>query len=520
MPKRATKRGAERTPLSGARRPDLRCVVRRAGGRARVARAGARVLVLDRYEIGERQTSACGVPTELLSNMGLEGRSGRRFAELVVHTPTRSRRWKLPWTFSPSTTASCAGCCGSSAATPSSTPPRSTGTRRRRHGPHRPRRPARAADRRRARLAPRALHARRDPAARGAPVPRPRGPPARQPATTSSCGSTRPTSAPATRGRSRRTTRSASASARSTRASTSRTRRCGSPPTSACTPTATRATGSPTACAPATEDGVFFVGDSAGHCLPTTAEGIRTALYFGSPAAASCATSSPAARRRRRWPATAHFAADRRLVLPLDSAGPAPDRPRSIADAPAATRPAEVMNSPRVHRALGVHALPRHLPAAGGGPRGQRAASSCDWPRPRRSRDPPNRRRARGGALGRGRGIGRRRGRDDARRLPQPSGCRQAALRPPADRRLRGRERRRPPRHWSYLIFGRLDRTPALVGATGWRIGVDHAVHAQRKRQRQPDTRRLSAATASWTSPSDDPHLRAAGSPAVRRPGA
>ena len=32
---------------------------------------------------------------------------------------------------------------------------------------------------------------------------------------------------------------------------------------------------------PATEDGVFFVGDSAGHCLPLTAEGIRTAFYFG-----------------------------------------------------------------------------------------------------------------------------------------------------------------------------------------------------------------------------------------------
>ena len=31
----------------------------------------------------------------------------------------------------------------------------------------------------------------------------------------------------------------------------------------------------------ATEDGMFFVGDSAGHCLPLTAEGIRTALYFG-----------------------------------------------------------------------------------------------------------------------------------------------------------------------------------------------------------------------------------------------
>jgi flavin-dependent dehydrogenase len=32
---------------------------------------------------------------------------------------------------------------------------------------------------------------------------------------------------------------------------------------------------------PATGDGVFFVGDSAGHCLPLTAEGIRTAFYFG-----------------------------------------------------------------------------------------------------------------------------------------------------------------------------------------------------------------------------------------------
>ena len=31
---------------------------------------------------------------------------------------------------------------------------------------------------------------------------------------------------------------------------------------------------------PATADGVFFVGDSAGHCLPTTAEGIRPAFHF------------------------------------------------------------------------------------------------------------------------------------------------------------------------------------------------------------------------------------------------
>ena len=32
---------------------------------------------------------------------------------------------------------------------------------------------------------------------------------------------------------------------------------------------------------PATADGVFFVGDSAGHCLPLSGEGIRTAFYFG-----------------------------------------------------------------------------------------------------------------------------------------------------------------------------------------------------------------------------------------------
>ena len=44
---------------------------------------------------------------------------------------------------------------------------------------------------------------------------------------------------------------------------------------------ATRATGSRTSCAARVEDGVFFAGDSAGHCLPLTAEGIRTAIYFG-----------------------------------------------------------------------------------------------------------------------------------------------------------------------------------------------------------------------------------------------
>ena len=32
---------------------------------------------------------------------------------------------------------------------------------------------------------------------------------------------------------------------------------------------------------PAPPGDVFYVGDSGGHCLPLTAEGIRTAFYFG-----------------------------------------------------------------------------------------------------------------------------------------------------------------------------------------------------------------------------------------------
>jgi digeranylgeranylglycerophospholipid reductase len=56
---------------------------------------------------------------------------------------------------------------------------------------------------------------------------------------------------------------------------------------------------------PAVEDGVFFVGDSAGHCLPLTAEGIRTALYFGLACGRElrevCAGSSTRATALRRY---------------------------------------------------------------------------------------------------------------------------------------------------------------------------------------------------------------------------
>ncbi len=101
MPVRATKRGEERTPLGG-RRDVLICGASFAGlAVAReLADSGADVLVIDRYEIGERQTSACGIPTDWLRAMGLMDAELQRFGELVIHTPGASTRYDLPWSFS------------------------------------------------------------------------------------------------------------------------------------------------------------------------------------------------------------------------------------------------------------------------------------------------------------------------------------------------------------------------------------------------------------------------------------
>ncbi|MBI5105571.1 MAG: NAD(P)/FAD-dependent oxidoreductase [Solirubrobacterales bacterium] len=62
--------------------------------------SGASVLVVDRYEIGERQTSACAAPTEWLHNLGLQDSIRQTFRDLVIHRPSRTYRWTLPWTFS------------------------------------------------------------------------------------------------------------------------------------------------------------------------------------------------------------------------------------------------------------------------------------------------------------------------------------------------------------------------------------------------------------------------------------
>jgi menaquinone-9 beta-reductase len=65
-----------------------------------LAHSGARVLLLDRYGLGERQTSACAMPTLWLRALDLMGSLRQSFDELVVHTPFCTARWKLPWCFS------------------------------------------------------------------------------------------------------------------------------------------------------------------------------------------------------------------------------------------------------------------------------------------------------------------------------------------------------------------------------------------------------------------------------------
>ena len=103
MPVRATKRGAERTPFpSGAEYDVVICGASFAGRAvARELRASrARVLVLDRYEIGEKQTSACCAPTDWIVNLGLEASIKQTFETMAMHTLGAHVRWRLPYTFS------------------------------------------------------------------------------------------------------------------------------------------------------------------------------------------------------------------------------------------------------------------------------------------------------------------------------------------------------------------------------------------------------------------------------------
>src|SRR5271156_1417217 len=101
MPVRATKRGEQRTRLQ--RDCDVLVCGASFAGLAvarELAGTGARGLGIDRYELGERQPSACAIPTAWLEALTLGSSLRQTFDELVVHTPWRTSRWALPWTFS------------------------------------------------------------------------------------------------------------------------------------------------------------------------------------------------------------------------------------------------------------------------------------------------------------------------------------------------------------------------------------------------------------------------------------
>ena len=101
MSRRATLRGAARTPLS-ERADVLVCGASFAGlAVAReLAGAGADVLVVDRYELGERATSACAAPTPWLHAMGVQGSIRQELPCMAFHTPHGSTRFRLPWSWS------------------------------------------------------------------------------------------------------------------------------------------------------------------------------------------------------------------------------------------------------------------------------------------------------------------------------------------------------------------------------------------------------------------------------------
>jgi flavin-dependent dehydrogenase len=101
MPRRRTKRGAERIAFD-ADADILICGASFAGLTVarELAGSGVRVLVVDRYEVGERQTSACAAPTGWLTAMGVGASIKQTFGHLVIHTPHATVRMHLPWTFS------------------------------------------------------------------------------------------------------------------------------------------------------------------------------------------------------------------------------------------------------------------------------------------------------------------------------------------------------------------------------------------------------------------------------------
>ncbi|WP_354698150.1 hypothetical protein DSM112329_03815 [Paraconexibacter sp. AEG42_29] len=101
MAQRATTRGADRTSLDGTRADVLICGASFAGlAVAReLAGSGASVLLIDRYEIGERATSACAIPTPWLDALGLQAAGRQELPDMTFTTPHGSARYRLPWSW-------------------------------------------------------------------------------------------------------------------------------------------------------------------------------------------------------------------------------------------------------------------------------------------------------------------------------------------------------------------------------------------------------------------------------------
>jgi flavin-dependent dehydrogenase len=100
--RRATKRGEDRTSLDGLRADVIICGASFAGLTVarELAGSGAEVLLVDRYEIGERQTSACACPTPWLEAMGLEASIRQELPYMTFTTPMGSSKYRLPWSWS------------------------------------------------------------------------------------------------------------------------------------------------------------------------------------------------------------------------------------------------------------------------------------------------------------------------------------------------------------------------------------------------------------------------------------
>ena len=296
-----------------------------------LAGSGADVLIVDRYEIGERQTSACGIPTEWLRALGLMESERQRFDYAGRCTPpTATPASACPGPSPPSTTASSAqllwrDCDAALRDRQGQRPGASRPDRERRdRGRDRPRRRLRPAGRRRARLA--ADAGRGDgyqppdaPLSRGLevhPGGESRGP--------------RDLDRPPLRARRLRLVlpgpRRAADRHRLLRPPLPRQGHDRAARRGPRRASAIRYQGNwiPHKLRRATEGGVFFVGDSAGHCLPLSAEGIRTALYFGIALGRELRgvvegrqSREQAAATLRRLPRLA------RVEVPLDAAGAA-----------------------------------------------------------------------------------------------------------------------------------------------------------------------------------------------------